>query len=195
MKDGQEVAIGTYCFEIFLDAQAIDGRIAELAAKINADYAGKKLLFISILNGSFMFTADLLKKISLPCEVSFVKVASYTGTDSSGAVKELIGLDREIAGYSVVIVEDIIDTGLTMEAIKQSLRGKGAASLSICTLLDKPERREVEVEATYVGFSIPDRFVVGYGLDLDGFGRNLPDIYQLKNTTSFDLATLNHPDR
>ena len=182
MKDGQEVAIGTYCFEIFLDAQAIDGRIAELAEKINADHAGKKLLFISILNGSFMFTADLLKKISLPCEVSFVKVASYSGTDSSGAVKELIGLDREIAGYSVVIVEDIIDTGLTMEAIKQSLRGKGAASLSICTLLDKPERREVEVEATYVGFSIPDRFVVGYGLDLDGFGRNLPDIYQLKNT-------------
>lgn len=182
MKDGQEVAIGSYRFEVFLDAQAIEGRITELAANINADYAGKKLLFISILNGSFMFTADLLKKISVPCEVSFVKVASYSGTASSGSVKELIGLDREISGYDVVIVEDIVDTGRTMEAITQSLRGKGAASLSICTLLDKPERREVEIKVDYIGFSIPDRFVVGYGLDLDGFGRNLPDIYQLKNT-------------
>ncbi len=182
MKDGQEVAIGSYRFEVFLDAQAIEARTAELATKINADYPRKKLLFISILNGSFMFTADLLKKISLPCEVSFVKVASYSGTDSSGSVKELIGLDRDVTGYDVVIIEDIVDTGRTMDAIIQSLRGKGAASLSICTLLDKPERREVEVMVKYIGFSIPDRFVVGYGLDLDGFGRNLPDIYQLKNT-------------
>jgi hypoxanthine phosphoribosyltransferase len=182
MKDGQEVVIGSYRFEVFLDAQAIEGRIAELAANINADYAGKKLLFMSILKGSFMFTADLLKKISVPCEVSFVKVASYSGTDSSGSVKELIGLDRENSGYDVVIVEDIVDTGRTMEAITQSLRGKGVASLAICTLLDKPERREVEVKVDYIGFSIPDRFVVGYGLDLDGFGRNLPDIYQLKYT-------------
>jgi len=182
MKDGQEIVIGAYRFEVYLAAQAIEERITTLAQQLNAAYEGKKLLFISILNGSFMFTADLLKKISLPCEVSFVKVASYAGTDSSGAVKELIGLDREIAGYDVVIVEDIVDTGRTMNSILKSLKDKNAASLSICTLLDKPERREVEVQVNYVGFSIPDRFVVGYGLDLDGFGRNLPDIYQLKHT-------------
>jgi len=182
MKDGQEIVIGSYRFEVYLSAQAIEKRIDALAETINTDYFGKKLLFISILNGSFMFTADLLKKINLPCEVSFVKVASYAGTDSSGTVKELIGLDREIAGYDVVIVEDIVDTGRTMDSICRSLKNKEAASLSICTLLDKPERREVEVQVNYIGFSIPDRFVVGYGLDLDGFGRNLPDIYQLKHT-------------
>ena len=182
MKDGQEIVIGSYRFEVYLSAQEIEKRIDALAETINTDYFGKKLLFISILNGSFMFTADLLKKINLPCEVSFVKVASYAGTDSSGSVKELIGLDREIAGYDVVIVEDIVDTGRTMDSICRSLKNKEAASLSICTLLDKPERREVEVQVNYIGFSIPDRFVVGYGLDLDGFGRNLPDIYQLKHT-------------
>jgi len=182
MKDGQEIVIGSYRFEVYLSAQEIEKRIDALAETINTDYFGKKLLFISILNGSSMFTADLLKKINLPCEVSFVKVASYAGTDSSGTVKELIGLDREIAGYDVVIVEDIVDTGRTMDSICRSLKNKEAASLSICTLLDKPERREVEVQVNYIGFSIPDRFVVGYGLDLDGFGRNLPDIYQLKHT-------------
>jgi hypoxanthine phosphoribosyltransferase len=182
MKDGQEIVIGSYRFEVYLSAQEIEKRIDALAETINTDYFEKKLLFISILNGSFMFTADLLKKINLPCEVSFVKVASYAGTDSSGTVKELIGLDREIAGYDVVIVEDIVDTGRTMDSICRSLKNKEAASLSICTLLDKPERREVEVQVNYIGFSIPDRFVVGYGLDLDGFGRNLPDIYQLKHT-------------
>lgn len=182
MKDGQEIVIGSYRFEVYLSAQEIEKRIDALAETINTDYFGKKLLFISILNGSFMFTADLLKKINLPCEVSFVKVASYAGTDSSGTVKELIGLEREIAGYDVVIVEDIVDTGRTMDSICRSLKNKEAASLSICTLLDKPERREVEVQVNYIGFSIPDRFVVGYGLDLDGFGRNLPDIYQLKHT-------------
>jgi hypoxanthine phosphoribosyltransferase len=182
MKDGQEIVIGLHRFEVYLAAQEIEKRIEALAETINAEYSGKKLLFISILNGSFMFTADILKKISLPCEVSFLKVSSYSGTDSSGAIKELIGLDREIAGYHVVIVEDIVDTGRTMDSICKSLKDKQAASLSICTLLDKPERREVEVQVKYIGFSIPDRFVVGYGLDLDGFGRNLPDIYQLKHT-------------
>ncbi|MBL7726459.1 MAG: hypoxanthine phosphoribosyltransferase [Dinghuibacter sp.] len=162
-----------------MPADQIRGRVAELATEINRDYEGKKPLCISILNGSFMFAADLFKHITIPVEISFIKLASYKGTKSTGHVITAIGLDEHIAGRHVIIIEDIIDTGKTLHQFLPQLEAQGPASLKICALLQKPTALQFPVEIGYLGFSIPDKFVLGYGLDYDGLGRNIDGIYRL----------------
>ena len=142
-----------------------------------SDLADKNPLFLSVLNGSFMFTADLLKHITIPCEISFVKLASYQGVTSTGVIKEVIGLNQDIAGRTVVIVEDIVDTGLTMQRLLETLGTRNPESIHIASLLVKPEKLKVDLNIEYVAMEIPNDFIVGYGLDYDGFGRNYPDIY------------------
>jgi hypoxanthine phosphoribosyltransferase len=166
-------------FEPYLDAIQIEGQIKRLAAAINHDYAGRKPLFIAILNGSFMFAADLFKSISIEAEICFIKLASYKGTKSTGQVITAIGLDIELNGRHVIILEDIVDTGKTLSQFLPQLHNQQPASLELVALLNKPEAAEFPVDIRYLGFSIPDKFVVGYGLDYNGFGRNLPGIYRL----------------
>ena len=177
----KEINIHNKVFSIYIPENEIQGRIEELAEEMNTRYAGETPLIISVLNGSFMFTSDLMKNLRFPCELSFIRVSSYNGTESSGVVKELIGLSENPENRHIILVEDIVDTGHTISAIIEQIKSKNPASLAICSLLVKPERHEVIVDIDYKGFVIPDRFVVGYGLDLDGLGRNLPHIYQLKN--------------
>jgi hypoxanthine phosphoribosyltransferase len=168
-------------FVPFLDAETIDASIATLAAQIKADYGDKTPLFIAILNGSFMFSSDLFKKLDFPAEICFIKLASYKGTKSSGHVITAIGLDTVIKDRHVIILEDIVDTGKTLSAFLPEIEHQQPASLSICTLLHKPEAQVHPLDLKYIGITIPNKFVVGYGLDYDGFGRNLPEIYQLKD--------------
>ena len=167
-------------FEIYLSQNQLNGRIAELAGQLNETYADKEPLFIAILNGSFMFAADLMKKVSVACHISFIRVSSYEATSSTGKVTQLIGLQEDIANRHVVIVEDIVDTALTMSHLVEQLQQLQPASLQIVTLLCKREAMQRQVDLKYVGFDIPNAFVVGYGLDYDGLGRNLPDLYVLK---------------
>ena len=166
-------------FETYLSEQDIQEKIKELAAAINRDYADKRPLFIAILNGSFMFAADLFKYITIPAEISFIKLASYKGMKSSGNVITAIGLDEDLYNRDVIIVEDIVDTGKTLFKFIPSLEHQQPSSLKIATLLHKPEATVHPLTLDYVGFSIPNKFVVGYGLDYDGLGRNLKEIYQL----------------
>jgi len=166
-------------FDIYLSEQTIQERVRELAEAINRDYAGKKPLFIAILNGAFMFASDLFKQLTVDAEISFIKLASYKGTNSTGQVVTAIGLDQDLIGRDVVIVEDIVDTGKTLHEFLPKLQHHQPVSLRIATLLHKPEATRYELTLDYVGFSIPNKFVVGYGLDYDGLGRNLKEIYQL----------------
>jgi hypoxanthine phosphoribosyltransferase len=160
--------------EILIDAQALQGRISDLGAEISADYAGKDLLLVGVLKGAVFFMADLMRHISVPCEVDFMAISSYgASTDSSGVVRILKDLDESIEGRNVLVVEDIIDSGLTLSYLKRTLGARHPASLEVCALLTKPERREVEVPVRYIGFEIPNRFVVGYGLDFAERYRNL----------------------
>jgi len=175
----KQVTIEDKTFGIYIQDQEIQLAIQTIANEMNVHYADKKPIFISVLNGAFMFTADLLKKIEVPCELSFIKLSSYSGTTSTGTVKEIVGLQEEIAGRDVIVIEDIIDTGITMQKIISQLDLKNPASIRIATLLLKPDSVKVPINPDFVCFSIPDKFVVGYGLDLNGIGRNLPDIYQL----------------
>ncbi|TDG37349.1 hypoxanthine phosphoribosyltransferase [Pedobacter changchengzhani] len=169
-------------FEIFLENETINKRIRLLGIQLNVDYEGRSPLFIGILNGSFLFMADLIKEIDLSCEVAFMRLASYEGTQSTGAVKELIGLPDDIEGRDLIIVEDIVDTGLTLTHILKTLKEKNPASIKVCSLLLKPAALKHEIEELdYVGFEIPNEFVVGYGLDYNGLGRNLIDIYRATN--------------
>jgi len=166
-------------FEIFLENDTINKRIRLLGIQLNVDYEGKCPLFIGILNGSFLFMADLIKEIEIPCEVAFMRVASYEGTSSSGQVKELIGLPDVIEGRDIIIVEDIVDTGLTLTHIVKTIKEKNPSSLKVASLLLKPAALKHEIEELYyVGFEISNEFVVGYGLDYNGLGRNLTDIYR-----------------
>jgi hypoxanthine phosphoribosyltransferase len=175
----KQVTIDDKTFGIYIQDQEIQQAIQPIANEMNVLYTDKKPIFISVLNGAFMFTADLLKKIEVPCELSFIKLSSYSGTTSTGTVKEIVGLQEEIAGRDVIVIEDIIDTGITMQKIISQLELKNPASIRIATLLLKPDSVKVPIKPDFVCFSIPDKFVVGYGLDLNGIGRNLPDIYQL----------------
>lgn len=168
-------------FQIFIDKKAIKKRIKEIAHEINLDYKGKNPLFIAILNGSFMFASDLMKQISLDSEISFIKVNSYKATQSTGKIKELLGLQENIFKRDIIILEDIIDSGQTMSHITEALKTLGPASVEIATLLFKPESMETKLKIEYIGFEIPNNFVVGFGLDYDGFGRNLKDIYRLED--------------
>lgn len=166
-------------FETYLSDEVILQRIKELAAAINKDYEGKKPLFIAILNGSFMFASDLFKQLNIEAELCFIKLASYKGMKSSGNVVTSIGLDDDLFGKDVIIVEDIVDTGKTLHNFLPKLEHQQPKSLRIATLLHKKEATAYPLTLDYVGFEIPDKFVVGYGLDYDGLGRNLKEIYQL----------------
>ena len=166
-------------FQPYLKAEAIHEQIGKLAAQINQDYAGKRPLFIAILNGSFMFAADLFKELTIDAEICFIKLASYKGTRSTGNVITSIGLDEPLKGRHVVIVEDIVDTGKTLHEFLPQLLNQQPASLKIAALLHKPAALVFPLTIDYLGFSVPDKFLLGYGLDYDGLGRNLKEIYQL----------------
>jgi hypoxanthine phosphoribosyltransferase len=166
-------------FETYLSENTILQRVKELAEAISKDYAGKRPLFIVILNGSFMFAADIFKHLTLEAELCFIKLASYKGMKSSGKVVTSIGLEEDLFGKDVIILEDIVDTGKTLHNFLPKLIHQQPKSLKIVTLLHKPEATEHPLTLDYVGFRIPNKFVVGYGLDYDGLGRNLKEIYQL----------------
>jgi hypoxanthine phosphoribosyltransferase len=166
-------------FEIFLTEAQIQQRVKEIAERINRDYAGKRPLIIAILNGSFMFAADLFKHLTIETEISFIKLASYKGMKSTGSVITSIGLDAELYGKDVIVIEDIVDTGKTLYNFLPKLKDHQPASLKIASLLHKPEATKFPLHLDYIGFSIPDKFVIGYGLDYDGMGRNLKEIYQV----------------
>ena len=172
------VKIGNLAFVPFIDHTTIQERIAVIGAQISHDYEDKDPLFVPILNGAFMFAADLMKEISIPCELSFVKVASYLHEHSTGEVEDLIGIQADIKGRHVVLVEDIVDTGLTMSHLVRKLTAHQPASLAIATLFVKPESLMTQVSIKYTGFEIPNKFIVGYGLDYQGKGRNYRDVYQ-----------------
>lgn len=167
-------------FEIFIQEEAILAEIRLMADKLNNEYAGKDVVFIAVLNGAFMFAADLMKYIGFDAEISFVKMSSYHGLNSTGRVDEVIGLNRPIKGKHVVVLEDIVDTGVTMEKLFSLLQAEQPQSVEIATLLYKPAAFKGKHTPKYIGFSIPDKFVVGYGLDYNEFGRNTKHIYQLK---------------
>ena len=158
-------------FTVSIKEQDILKEVTRVANEINRDLAGKNPLFLSVLNGSFMFTADLLKRITIPCEISFVKLASYQGVSSTGVIKEVIGINEDLTDRTVVIVEDIVDTGLTMQRLLDTLGTRGPREMV------KPDKLKVDLNIEYVAMNIPNDFIVGYGLDYDGFGRNYPDIY------------------
>ncbi|HEX5467057.1 MAG TPA: hypoxanthine phosphoribosyltransferase [Candidatus Limnocylindrales bacterium] len=184
MSVGPQVAIdpGSDVAEILVDADRIHAKVAELGARLSADYGEQQLTLVSVLKGSLPFMADLMRAITIPVQIDLMEVSSYggTSTETSGLVRILKDLSSSIEGRDVVIVEDIIDTGLTLNYLLRYLRGKNPRSLRICALLDKPARRLVEIPIDYLGFTIPDRFVVGYGLDYGEFYRNLPYIGVLK---------------
>lgn len=167
-------------FETYLSSESIEQRVKEMADAINKDYLGKHPLFIAILNGSFIFAADLFRHLTIEAELCFIKLASYKGMKSSGRVVTSIGLEEDIFGKDIVIVEDIVDTGKTLHGFLPKLMHQQPRSLKIATLLHKPDATEYPLDLNYIGFTIPNKFVIGYGLDYDGLGRNLKEIYQLK---------------
>lgn len=166
-------------FETFISEVEILERVREVAERINRDFADKNPIFLALLNGSFVFMADLMRMITIPCEVSFVKLASYEGVTSTGKIKEVIGINEDLSGRTVVIVEDIVDTGLTMKRMVESLETRNPESIHICTLLIKPDKLQVDLNIEYAAMEIPNDFILGYGLDYNQQGRNLRDIYVL----------------
>ena len=173
------VKINGKTFKISIPEAELKARIKAVAQQISKDMEGKNPLFLGVLNGSFIFAADLMREMTIPCEISFVKLASYQGTTSTGKVHEVIGLNEDLAGRTVVIVEDIVDTGRTMKQMVESLGTRNPASVHICSLFFKPSKLQEELKLDYVAFSIPDDFIVGYGLDYDQQGRWLKDIYTI----------------
>ncbi|MEA1873720.1 MAG: hypoxanthine phosphoribosyltransferase [Bacteroidota bacterium] len=166
-------------FGIFIEEKTIKNRIAELGKEISQDFNGKTPVFLGILNGSFMFASDLLQNINIDCKISFLKLASYQGTTSTGSVRQLIGLNENLKGKPVIILEDIVDTGITIEHIMKQLQAYEPSEIHVATLLFKPEAYQKHEKIDYVGFEIPNKFIIGYGLDYDGLARNLKHIYQL----------------
>jgi len=173
------VTIKDKTFETSITEAEILKNVKAVAQRINQDYEGKTPLFLVVLNGAFMFAADLMREVNIPCEMSCVKLASYQGTTSTGKIKEVMGINEDLTGRHVIIVEDIVDTGLTMKQMIESLGTRNPASISICTLLLKPDKVQEDLDVKYVAMSIPNDFIVGYGLDYDQQGRNLRDIYTL----------------
>lgn len=164
----------------FISAQEIDFAIATMAAQVEADFADETPVFIGVLNGAFMVVSDFLKHYKKPCEVSFIKLASYEGTASTHEVKQLIGLNQDLAGRTVVVIEDIVDTGNTVVELKELFKKQNVKHFKIATLFFKPEAYKKDIKIDYIGIRIPNKFIVGFGLDYDGLGRNLPEVYQLK---------------
>lgn len=164
-------------FKTSIPEAEIRKRVKAVADRINRDMADKNPILIAVLNGSFIFAADLMRMLTIPCEISFVKLASYEGTTSSGKITEVLGINEDLSGRTVIIVEDIVDTGLTMKRMIETLGTRNPASIHVCTLLVKPDKLTVDLNIEYVAMEIPNDFIVGYGLDYDQQGRNLPDIY------------------
>ena len=167
-------------FGIFIESKEIEKSIDQISEKINADLKDKDPIFVAILNGAFMFASELMKRVTIPCEITFVRLASYQGTSSTEKIKEVLGLTENIEGRTIVIVEDIVDTGNTMTSLLEQFNKLNPKEIKIATLLFKPEALKKELKLDYVALEIPSDFIVGYGLDYDGFGRNLNDIYKLK---------------
>ncbi|MBS1510028.1 MAG: hypoxanthine phosphoribosyltransferase [Bacteroidetes bacterium] len=174
------IEVNNKTFAPYITAGEIQKQIDELAGRLNQDYTGKRPLFIAILNGSFMFASDLFKALTIEAEICFIKLASYKGTKSTGNVITSIGLDEPLKDRHVVIVEDIVDTGKTLSEFLPQLHDQQPASLKIAALLHKPDALAYPVKIDYLGFSVPNKFLLGYGLDFDGLGRNLKEIYQLQ---------------
>jgi hypoxanthine phosphoribosyltransferase len=166
-------------FSPFITALEIDSAICKIASAMEKDLAGKNPLFLIVLNGAFMFASDLVKKLDFPCELSFIKLSSYSGTHTSNKVRELIGLNEDLTGRIVVVIEDIIDTGLTLGDLLETIRSKNAEDVKLAALLFKPLAFRRSYPIDYIGLEIPNDFIVGYGLDYDGYGRNYPDIYKI----------------
>ena len=166
-------------FSIYITEDEIQSRITAMAEKLNEDLRGQDVLFFGVLNGVFLFAADLFRRITLNAQISFIKLASYDGTSSSGKIKELIGWNEDITGKTVIVLEDIVDTGYTLERVIGELKLRQAADIKVCALLFKPEAYLRDIPIDYIGFEIQNNFVIGYGLDYDGFGRNLKAIYKL----------------
>ena len=179
MSNKTTIRVKDKTFAISIPEAEIQQRVKAVAARINEDYKGQSPIFLAVLNGSFIFAADLLREISLPCEISFVKLASYQGTQTTGAIRELIGLNVDITGRPVIVVEDIVDTGVTMAHMLETLKKQNPASVDVCTLLLKPDKLQAQLDIRYCCLEIPNDFIVGYGLDYDGLGRNTRDIYTL----------------
>lgn len=176
---GDHVQLHDLLFTLLFSEAQVSARVRELGAALAQRYGDKQPLFISILSGAFVFAADLIRAFHAPCEISFVKLTSYSGTQSSGVVQTVMGIDAALEGRHIIVVEDIVDTGRTLHFFLEYLRSQQPASLCTVAFLRKPSATVFPVEVDYVGFDIPDRFVVGYGLDYNGLGRNLPGIYQL----------------
>jgi hypoxanthine phosphoribosyltransferase len=169
-------------FAVSIPETEILKQVKRVAGEINRDYDGREPLFLAVLNGAFIFAADLMKEVVLPSEIQFIKLASYEGTTSTGAVTETIGMTADISGRDVVIIEDIVDTGLTMQHLVDSLSARSPRSIAICSLLVKPANLKIDLDIRYKCFEIPNDFILGYGLDYDGFGRNTRDIYTVVET-------------
>jgi len=172
------MVIKDIAFRKFISEKKIQEKVRLLGEQLNEDYIDKSPVFLPVLNGSFMFASDLMKEVSISCQVSFVKTASYSGLQSTGQLKTLIGLEQSLFGQHIILVEDIVDTGLTLQKIIEELRNLGTKSVEVVSLLRKKPARDKGIEVKYVGFDIESEFVVGYGLDYDGLGRNLKDIYK-----------------
>jgi hypoxanthine phosphoribosyltransferase len=175
----QEITIADKKFKPYIPEDKIHAAVKKIASAMNSELRNEKPLFLVVLNGSFMFAADLLKEITIPCEISFIKVASYAGVSSSGDVSELIGLTEDLSGRCVVIVEDIVDSGLTLRKLYNVLGSRKPKCVKVATALFKPASYKMEFTIDYIGFSIPDDFVIGYGMDYNGLGRNLKEIHVL----------------
>lgn len=177
----QRVTLKDKTFVPYISSDKISGSVYQMAQKINSDLVNDMPLFLVVLNGSFMFAADLLKEVKIPCEISFIKLASYHGTSSTGTVAEMIGLTEEIKGRTVVIIEDIVDTGITLDKLVSLLNKKEVKQIKVATFLLKPDAYKKDIKIDYVGIEIPNDFVVGYGLDYDGLGRNMKEVFVLES--------------
>ena len=166
-------------FEPFIPEEKIQNEVSRIAGEMNRDLGQKDPIFLGILNGAFMFASDLYKQLTFPCQITFLKLASYSGTQSTGTVKQLIGINRDLKDRVVVVLEDIVDTGVTLETIIRQLSGYQPAEIRVATFLHKPDATVKEVKLDYVGIKIPNDFILGYGLDYDGYGRNFKEIYRL----------------
>lgn len=173
------ITVDNLQFELFIPEAEVRRRIAEVARRIEEDYAGRTPVLIGILNGAFIFAADLVRELGIGHEIHFAKVASYEGTESTGCVRELIGVDVPLEGRDVIVVEDIVDTGYTMAHLLESLKRSGARSVEVCTLLMKPGKLRVPLSVKYCAMEIPNEFILGYGLDYNNLGRGMKDIYRV----------------
>ena len=178
-REMKRVTIKDKTFETSMPEAMIKARVRELALQISKDMEGKNPLFLAVLNGAFIFAADLMREMTIPCEISFVKLASYQGTTSTGKIKEVMGINEDLSGRTVIILEDIVETGLTIRQMIESLGTRNPASIHVCTLFFKPEKLQEDLDLKYVAFRIPNDFILGYGLDYDQQGRGLKDLYTL----------------